>query len=300
MADGAETGGRGLSASSAVIRKERIRGVSKILKRYRAAAVGGVLFCVAVLLAILAPLISPYDPAEQNVPERLQGPSARHLLGTDDFGRDSFSRIAWGARPVLAAALASVILSLFVGGVIGLIAGYWGGLFDGLLMRIMDVILSFPLMLLALLIVATLGPGLVNSIFAIAFSQIPTFARLVRSSVMSISRQQYIEAARSTGGSNSRIIVRHVLPNLVGPIIVQATATLALIIGYLSGLSFLGLGVQPPTADWGLMVADGRRLIYSYPLIPFLPGIAITLTVVGLNFLGDGLRDYLDPTMRRS
>lgn len=273
--------------------------IVKTIFRYRVAVLGGVIFISAVFLGLLAPYISPYDPFEQNVPERLQGPSLTHPMGTDDFGRDIFSRIIWGARPLLLASSSAVLLALLVGGTLGLVAGYWGGRLDDIVMRLMDVILSYPLMLLAILVVATLGPGLLNSIYAIAFSQIPVFARLVRSIVLSIVKREYILAAKAVGSGDMRITVRHVLPNLLGPTIVHATATLAIAIGYMSALSFLGLGVQPPTADWGVMVSDGRRLIYSHPLMPFFPGAAITITVVGLNFMGDGLRDFLDPTMRR-
>jgi len=275
------------------------RKIAGLISRHRAAVLGGAIFLAAVLLGLLAPAISPYDPLEQNVPARLQGPSLNHLMGTDDFGRDVFSRIIWGARPLLFASTVSILLALVIGGTVGLVAGYWGGRLDNILMRLMDVILSYPLMLLAILVVATLGPGLINAIYAIAFSQIPIFARLVRSIVFSIAKQEYILAAKAIGAGDIRITIRHVLPNLLGPTIVQATATLAIAIGYLSALSFLGLGVQPPTADWGAMVSDGRRLIYSHPLVPFFPGAAITLTVVGLNFMGDGLRDFLDPTMRQ-
>ncbi len=286
------------SDSATLVR--RWERVVRDLSRYRAAVLGGAIFLAAVLLGLFAPVISPYDPFAQNVPERLQGPSLAHPMGTDDFGRDTFSRIVWGARPLLLASSLSVLAALVVGGVFGLSAGYWRGWLDDVLMRLMDVILSFPLMLLAILIVATLGPGLLNSVVAIAFSQIPTFARLVRSIVLSISKREYIQAARAVGAGDTRITSRHILPNLLGPAIVQATATLAVAIGYMSGLSFLGLGVQPPTADWGVMVSDGRRLIFSHPLVPFFPGAAITLTVIGLNFMGDGLRDFLDPTLRRS
>lgn len=289
------------SVDDAVRRASVIRWTKfvKTILRYRMAVLGGVIFISAVFLGLLAPYISPYDPFEQNVPERLQSPSLTHPMGTDDFGRDVFSRIIWGARPLLLASSSAVLLALLVGGALGLVAGYWGGRLDDIVMRLMDVILSYPLMLLAILVVATLGPGLLNSIYAIAFSQIPVFARLVRSIVLSIVKREYILAAKAVGSGDMRITVRHVLPNLLGPTIVHATATLAIAIGYMSALSFLGLGVQPPTADWGVMVSDGRRLIYSHPLMPFFPGAAITITVVGLNFMGDGLRDFLDPTMRR-
>lgn len=268
------------------------------MRRHWVALLGGVLFLAVLLAALLAPVLSPYDPAAQNIPARLQGPSLAHPLGTDDFGRDTLSRILWGARPILLVGLLSVALSMLLGGLLGLLAGYYGGWLDGVITALIDVVLSFPIMLLAILIVTTLGPGLNTAIIAIAFAQIPLFARLVRSLVLAIARHEYIQAARALGIRQHRIMWRHIVPNLLGPTVVQASAALALAIGYSAALSFLGLGVQPPTADWGVMVSDGRRLIFSDPLVPFIPGAAITLTVLGLNFLGDGLRDWLDPASR--
>lgn len=203
---------------------------------------------------------------------------------------------SYGARPILVAGIVSVLLSTLVGSALGLVAGYFGGWVDDVIMRAVDVVLSFPIILVAILIVATLGPGLNNALLAIAFAQVPGFARLVRSLVLTVAQNDYVDAARVLGASQVRIMLRHVLPNLLGSIVVQATATLALAISLSAALSFLGLGVQPPAADWGVMVSDGRRLIFSNPLVPFIPGAAITLTVVALNFLGDGLRDWLDPT----
>lgn len=259
------------------------------------ALLGGAVFALAIMAALGAPLLSPYDPVAQNIPLRLQLPSLAHPLGTDDFGRDTLSRIIWGARPILLVGIVSVLLSVLAGALLGLLAGFFGGAADTAIMSVIDVMLSFPVMLLAILIVTTLGPGLGTAIIAIAFAQIPMFARLVRSLVLAIVRYEYIEAARALGITRTRIMWRHILPNLLGPTIVQATAGVALAIGYSAAFSFLGLGVQPPTADWGVMISDGRRLIFSNPLVPFLPGAAITLTVLGLNFLGDGLRDWLDP-----
>lgn len=277
---------------------QRRQHVRAFILQHWAALLGGAIFLLVCIAALFAPVISPYDPALQNIPSRLQGPSLVHLLGTDDFGRDTFSRIVWGAQPILIAGVTSVLLSMVLGAMLGLVAGYVGGWVDNLTMRVIDVILSFPIMLLAILIVATLGPGLTNAIIAIAFAQIPMFARLVRALVLSISENDYIEAARALGIRQIRIMWRHIVPNLLGPVIVQATAALALAIGYSTALSFLGLGVQPPAADWGVMINDGRRLIFSNPLVPFIPGAAITFTVLGLNFLGDGLRDWLDPAAR--
>ncbi|MBC8075162.1 MAG: ABC transporter permease [Chloroflexales bacterium] len=279
-------------------RARRSQRARRFAVQHWVALLGGAVFFAAVLIALLAPAISPYDPAAQDVPARLQGPTLAHPLGTDDFGRDTLSRMLWGARPILLAGIVSVALSLVVGALIGIVAGYFGGWIDSLLMRIIDVMLSFPIMLLAILVVTTLGPGLNNAIIAIAFAQVPIFARLVRALVLGIVHNEYIDAARALGVRQTGIMARHILPNMLGPTIVQASAALALAIGYSAALSFLGLGVQPPTADWGVMVSDGRRLIFSNPLVPFIPGAAITLTVVGLNFLGDGLRDWLDPTSR--
>jgi ABC-type dipeptide/oligopeptide/nickel transport system permease subunit len=255
-------------------------------------------FGLVVISAIFAPWIAPYDPVKVDIPSRLIAPSGAHWFGTDEFGRDLLSRVIYGGRPVLVTGLLSVVTALIVGTVIGTVAGYRGGWFDELLMRTMDIMLSFPAILLAILIVAALGVGLTNTIIAVSFSMIPTFARLARSIVLSLIHEQYVLASQSVGAGESGILLRHILPNLSPPLIVQATAMLAIAISYASALSFLGLGVEPPTPDWGLMVSEGQRLIFDAIWIPFFPGLAITLTVLSVNYLGDGLRDHLDPRLR--
>lgn len=282
----------------ALAQQQRLQRAGQFVRHHWVALLGGAIFLAALLGGLFAPVISPYDPALQDVPARLQGPSAAHLLGTDDLGRDTLSRVLWGARPIMLVGIVSVALSVLAGGLVGLLAGYFGGWVDTVISAFVDVVLSFPIMLLAILIVTTLGPSLGTTIVAVAFAQVPIFARLVRSLVLSIRGYEYVQAARALGLPQLRIMLRHIVPNLIGPTVVQATAALALAIGYSSALSFLGLGVQPPTADWGLMVSDGRRLIFSDPQVPFIPGVAITLTVLGLNFLGDGIRDWLDPTTK--
>jgi peptide/nickel transport system permease protein len=266
--------------------------------KYELALLGGLVFGLIVLAVIFAPLLTPFDPIQQDIPARLQTPSLAHPFGTDEFGRDLLARVLYGGRPVLITGFLAVLTALVIGIVIGTLAAYRGGWVDDLLMRAMDIMLSFPAILLAILIVAALGTGLVNTVIAVAFSMIPTFARLVRSIVLTLVHELYVTAARSVGASEARIITGHIFPNMISPIIVQATAMLAIAISYAAALSFLGLGVEPPTPDWGQMVSDGQRLIFDAIHIPFFPGLAITLTVLSVNFLGDGLRDHLDPTMR--
>jgi ABC-type dipeptide/oligopeptide/nickel transport system permease subunit len=262
-------------------------------------AVAGTIFLILVILgAIFVPVLSPYSPTAPNIRLRFQEPSLAHPLGTDDFGRDLLTRILFGARPILLAGLLSVLAATLLGTLIGTISAYRGGRFDDLMMRLMDVMLSFPAILLALLIVASLGIGLTNEIIAITFSMIPVFARLVRSIVITLVKEEYVTAARAIGASDFRIIYRTIFPNMIPTILVQATAMLAVAFSYSSALNFLGLGVEAPTPDWGLMVSEGERLVFDAPYVPFFPGLAITLTVLSVNFLGDGLRDHLDPAMR--
>lgn len=277
------------------------RGRRRILsfaRRHELAAIGAVFFLAVVFCAIFAPWLTPFEPDVVDIPNRLQSPGWPHLFGTDEFGRDLLTRVLYGGRPILIIGLVSVLGAMLVGTLIGMIAGYVGGQTDNLLMRLMDVMLSFPAILLAILIVAALGAGVTNAIIAIAFSMIPTFARLARSIVLVLTLDLYVLAARSVGATNGRILRQHIFPNMIPPIIVQATAMLAIAISYSAALSFIGLGVEPPTADWGLMVSEGQRLIFDAIWIPFFPGLAITLTVLAVNYVGDGLRDQLDPTMR--
>jgi len=260
--------------------------------------VAGIFFLLVLLASIFAPWIAPFDPVKIDVPSRLIVPSPGHWFGTDEFGRDLVSRVIYGGRPVLLTGLMSVLSALLIGTAIGALAGYRGGWFDEVVMRIMDIMLSFPAILLAILIVAALGVGLVNTVIAVSFSMIPTFARLARSIVLTLVHEQYVLASQSVGATHRSILVRHILPNMSPPLIVQATAMLAIAISYASALSFLGLGVEPPTPDWGLMVSEGQRLIFDAIWIPFFPGLALTLTVLSINYLGDGLRDHLDPRLR--
>jgi peptide/nickel transport system permease protein len=269
------------------------------LRRHNALTIAGALCLLLILIStIAAPLLTTKDPTAIDIPARLQPPSLAYPFGTDEFGRGILTRVLYGGRPVLVVSMLSVLAATLLGTTLGMIAGYFGGRVDNVLMRIIDVMLSFPAILLAILIVAVLGTGVANAVIAITFSLIPTFARLARAVAMSLAQDQYVLAAQAIGAHDSRIIIRHVLPNLLPPVIVQATSMLAIAIAYASALSFLGLAVEPPTPDWGLMVSEGQRLIFDAIWVPLFPGLAITLTVLSVNFLGDGLRDQLDPALR--
>lgn len=269
--------------------------VSKRFRRNYAAIVGLVIVLLLLIIAIFAPQLADVSPAEQNLRERLQPPSLEHPFGTDEFGRSILSRVVYGTRISLLTGLAPVALSLLLGTFIGLVAGFFGGKLDGILMRLMDVLLAFPSLLLALAVVGVLGPGLTNAILAIAIVNIPQYARIVRSVVLGTREEDFVQAARSLGATSPRIILRHVFPSTIGPLTVQATLGIGFAILAMSGLSFLGLGVQPPTADWGEMLARGRRFLPDATWLLIFPGAAISLTVLGFNLLGDGLRDALDP-----
>ena len=268
-------------------------------RRYDIALVGTVIFAFIVLITVLASAVAPYDPMARNIKNRFATPSTEYLFGTDQLGRDVFSRVIHGGRPILAASFTAVFSALVVGTIVGVAGGYIGGWLDTVLMRLMDVMLSFPSILLAILIVATLGMGLLNVTVAIGFAMVPVFARLVRSIVITLVYEEYVVAARSLGASDRQIIWKHILPNMMPPIIVQASAMLAVAIGTASALNFIGLGVEPGTPDWGMMVADGQRLIFDAPHVPLFPGLVITVTVLSVNYMGDGLRDHLDPKLRR-
>jgi peptide/nickel transport system permease protein len=267
-------------------------------KKYDLAIIGAIFFAVILLATIFAPFLTVYDPIKMSVPDRLQGPSLVHPFGTDQFGRDVLARVLYGGRPILFVSFVSVAIALFVGILIGMVSAYWGGVLENLLMRLMDVMLSFPSVLLAILIVAALGPGLLNVMIAISFSMIPIFARLVRSIVVTLVNEEYVTAAKALGAMNARVILTHIFPNMIPAMIVQASALLAVAIGTATALNFLGLGVEPPTPDWGLMVSDGQKLIFDAPHVPLFPGLVITLTVLSVNYIGDGLRDRLDPRLR--
>jgi peptide/nickel transport system permease protein len=266
--------------------------------RHRSGLIG--LFMVLFFLgvAIFAPLIAPYSPIEQNTKVRLQPPGGNYALGTDEFGRDVLSRLMHGATNSLQVSLTAVAISGLLGTLLGLIAGYWGGLLDNLLMRLMDLIFAFPAMLLALAISAALGPGLGNTILAISIVYLPIFARVARGSAMQIKQLEYIEATRCLGGTDWRILRKHVLPNSLTPTIVQVSLALSWAMLTEASLSFLGLGTTPPTPSWGAMLNDARRLMELAPWLAIAPGVAIMLGVLGFNLLGDGLRDIMDPRLR--
>ncbi len=261
----------------------------------RLAVAGGVLLLGFLLLALAAPLVAPYDPLEQDLYSRLSPPSPTHPFGTDDFGRDILSRVIFGCRVSLRIGVVAVLIALILGTAIGLAGGYWGGLLDQALMRAMDLMLAFPTILLAIGIVAVLGPGLDNAMLAVGIVAVPQYARLVRASALSVREKDYVQAVRALGAGDLRVLVFAVLPNCLPPLIVQSTLGLATAILDAAGLSFLGLGAQPPAPEWGAMLNEGRELILSAPWVLTFPGLAIFLTVLGFNLLGDGLRDVLDP-----
>ncbi len=243
------------------------------------------------LVAIFAPLLAPYSPTA-TTGSPLMKPGARgHLLGTDSFGRDELSRVIYGARPLIVTSLLAVVVAVVLGFAIGLVAGYFGRFVDTGLMRAMDVILSFPLILLAIMIVAALGTGLINLVVAIGISQLPVCARLARTLTARERPREYVLAARTSGFGVGRVLFREIAPNLLGTIVVQATAIVAVAAGYAAALSYLGLGIQPPTADWGYMVKEGQEFIFVAPRLALIPGILITLFVMACNFAGDDLRD---------
>lgn len=265
------------------------------LRQNRLSVVGLALIAGFLLLAFAAPLIAPADPMRQALYNRLSPPTLAHPFGTDDFGRDILSRVIYGARISLRVGVVAVLIALVLGTGIGLVAGYWGGWVDQVLMRVMDLLLAFPSILLAIGIVAILGPGLENAMLAVGIVAVPQYARLVRASVLTVRETDYVLAARALGASDVRILTIAILPNCLAPLIVQATLGLATAILDAAGLSFLGLGAQPPTPEWGAMLSQGRELIVRAPWVLTFPGGAIFLTVLAFNLVGDGLRDALDP-----
>lgn len=265
-------------------------------KRSKLALLGLFLIGAQILIAIFAPIIAPYNPYQQDLLKRtLPVGSEGHLLGTDDFGRDILSRIIYGSRISLMVGLSSVFIGLVIGVSLGLIAGFYPKI-DMFIMRLIDIMLSFPGVLLALSIIAILGPGLINVIIAISIWSIPTFTRLVRSQVLQIKEYEYVSAARALGANDFIIMVKHILPNCIGPIIVYASLRIASAILSAAALSFLGLGAQPPLPEWGAMVSAGRSYIYNAPHMIIVPGLAIMLLVMSFNLVGDGLRDAFDPS----
>lgn len=262
------------------------------------AVFGLIVLIVIILCAIFANFIAPFSFDEQNLQNAFMPPSLEHWFGTDEFGRDIFSRVIYGSRQSLFIGIASVAFSTIIGGLLGLISGYSGGIIDSIIMRIMDIILSIPSMLLAISVVAALGPSVRNLLFAIGISKIPNYARIMRASVMSVKDMEYIEAARILGVSNKEIVFKDILPNSLSPLIVQVTVGVAFAILTAASMSFLGLGIQPPTPEWGAMISTAKNYIRDYPYMTIFPGITTMITILSLNLLGDGLRDALDPKLR--
>lgn len=277
----------------------RWRALGKRLMRNRSAVVGGAFILLLLVISIIPQAFATHHPTRfQDPANRFEAPSAEHWFGTDNLGRDVYSRVIYGTRVTLAVAFQAVFFGAIVGITLGIIAGYYGRWVDAVIMRLMDILLAFPGILLALAIVSTLGASLGNVVIAIAIFSVPSFARIVRGSTLVVRNLEYIEAIRALGARDVKIIVQHVLPNVLSPIIVQGTLYIATAILIASGLSFLGLGAQPPTPEWGLMLAGGRDFIWNAIHVTLFPGLAIVLAVLAFNLLGDGLRDALDPRMK--
>ena len=285
------------------MKEKKLSRSAEIWRRYRkspTAMIGLVIIGVILLAAIFADLIVPYEyGTKQVISDRLQGPSLKHPFGTDDLGRDLFARVIHGSRSSLALGIATTAIATVIGGFLGGVCAYYGNRVDNIIMRLLDVITSIPTTLLSLSIVAALGAGISNLIIAITVSRVPTFARVIRSAVLNIVNQEYIEAARAGGSGNLRIMLRHVYPNAMSPIIVQCTMSVSQLILQAAGLSFLGMGVQPPAPEWGALLSGGRAYIRSAGYLCVIPGLAVMLTVLALNLLGDGLRDALDPKLKK-
>ncbi len=289
-----------LPAEEKVTYKKR-RQLPDIWRRFRKnrrAVVGLIIMVVIILAGIAAPVITPCDPTQQNLREAYQMPSMAHWFGTDSIGRDLFTRVIYGIRTSLLCGVVAVVISLAIGGVLGAVAGYYGGKLDNIIMRFMDILLAIPSLLLAISMVAALGGGMVNMLFAIGISSMPSFCRTLRGEILRIRKTDFVEAAKAAGAKDSWIIIKHIIPNCLAPIIVRVTMGVASAILFCSSLSFIGLGVAPPTPEWGQMLSFGREFIRTYPHMSTFPGLAIMLTVFALNMMGDGLRDALDPKMK--
>jgi peptide/nickel transport system permease protein len=273
-------------------------GVLKAFNANKTSWVGLALFLLVCLLAIFAPLIAPYDPIDQNIFNRLKPPSAEHWAGTDFYGRDTLSRILWGARISLTIGLLAIGAAMIIGSVIGLVAGYFGGRTDIIVMQTMDVLLAFPSLILGLIVVAMLGPSLTNLVIAIALTAIPPFARIARAPTIVVKEREFVEAGRALGYSDLRLMFGHILPNILPEILVMGSLWLATAIRVEASLAFIGLGVAPPTATWGGMIREGFENILDSFWLALFPSIAILIVVFALNLLGDGLRDAIDPRLR--
>ncbi len=287
-------------AEARKLKKEsNVKEIWKRFSKNKIAMAGLFIFVVIILLTVFADLIVPYSKAlDQDIVNRLQGPSLEHFFGTDGYGRDIFARILHGGRRSLLMGIVAVIVGIIFGGILGACAGYYGGKVDTIIMRLMDTIMGIPFMLLALAIVAALGAGLTNVLIALVISMIPSYTRIIRSAILTVVGQDYIEAAKSCGSPDRFIILKHIIPNAIGPVIVQATMSVGTMIIWAASMSFLGMGVQPPTPEWGYMLSEGKDYMMKAPHLVIFPGLAIVLTALSLNLLGDGLRDALDPRLK--
>jgi ABC-type dipeptide/oligopeptide/nickel transport system permease subunit len=270
------------------------------LKRNRSALAGAVVIAAFIILAVAAPLLAPYDPIAQDYDHLREGPTLAHPFGTDNFGRDILSRVIYGTRVSLTVGFLGTLLGVTLGVLIGLLAGYYGGWVDSLLMRLLDIQLAFPGILLAIAIIAVLGVGTQNVVIAIGIFSVPVFARVLRGSILTLKQLDFVMAAKAIGVSDRRLMLIHLMPNALAPILVLSTLRLGTAILTAASLSFLGLGVKPPTAEWGSMLSDGRQFLQLAPHIAIFPGLAILVIMLALNLLGDGLRDALDPRLRSS
>ena len=282
-------------------KRSQFEEVWRRLKKNKMAMIGLALVVFLILLAVFADFLFDYDSVviKQNTAIRLQGPSAEHWFGTDEFGRDILARLVHGGRISLVVGVIAVAIALTIGGTLGAISGFFGGTVDMVISRLMDVLLAVPSLLLSITIVSALGPSIINLMIAIAVSSVPGYARIVRSSVMTVRDNEFVEAAKAIGANDAQIIASHILPNCLAPIIVQVSLKVASAILSTSGLSFLGLGVKAPTPEWGSMLSGGRAYLRNAPHLTVFPGLCIMLTILSLNLLGDGLRDALDPKLKQ-
>ena len=289
------------SSSSSTHKTKRVekRYLLRRLVKNPIIPIGVVIIIIMIFVGTFSPYLSPYKPSKMNPRYRREAPSKQYWLGTDRLGRDILSRMIWGTRVSLVIGVLAVAFALIVGLTIGMVSGYYGGMLDEVLMRAMDIIFAFPSLLLAISLIAVTGPSMRNIIFVVAVIRIPRFARILRASVLTIKATEFVEAARALSKSDIGIMLQHILPNCIAPLTVEASLSIATAIITESALSFLGLGVRPPTPSWGQMIADGRSELFTAPWIVIFPGLAIMLTVLGYNLLGDGLRDALDPRLRK-
>jgi peptide/nickel transport system permease protein len=283
---------------AATVQAPTTSGVARLLRR-PTARVGAAIVAAFLLLTVIAPMIAPYDPYDQDFGSALQEPSLDHFFGTDQYGRDELSRVMYGSRTALLSILVADGIALVVGTTLGLVAGFYGRWVDSAVMRVVDVLLAFPYLLLALIIVAALGPSLFHSMIAIGIVATPVYARVIRGQVLAVRTTEYVLAARAIGGNAARIMVRHVLPNSFTPILVMATLQAGTVVVETAGLSFLGMGAQPPSPDWGSVLAEGQGYFLTSWWIATFPGLAIFAVVLGFNLLGDALRDHFDPRRRK-